>query len=315
MSAQPKPILGLILAGGLGRRMEGIAKAFARLGGVALIERVISRARPQCDALAINPHEATPEARAAYAGFGLPLLADAVPGHAGPLAGVLAGLDDAAERGFSHLLSLPCDSPFLPRDLAARLAEAARMTKDGLACAASGGRSHHVVALWPTRLRDDLRRALTVEGLRKVGQFQQRYDVATVEWAFRARDPFFNINTPDDLLQAAFLASDGDEGWLGANATPSECEGLFNRDLSRLKKRKEKMRKLDLRGLKCPLPVLKTRKLLATLAPGDRVEVACTDPLSVIDLPHMLRETGDTLEGRAEADGVLWFTIRKGADS
>jgi tRNA 2-thiouridine synthesizing protein A len=73
------------------------------------------------------------------------------------------------------------------------------------------------------------------------------------------------------------------------------------------------MLKLDLRGLKCPLPVLKTRKLLARLAPGERVEVACTDPLSVIDLPHMLRETGDTLEGRAEADGVLLFTIRKGA--
>jgi molybdopterin-guanine dinucleotide biosynthesis protein A len=212
MPAQPKPILGLILAGGLGRRMEGIAKPFARLGGVALIERVISRARPQCETLAINPHEATLEACEAYAGFGLPLLADAVPGHAGPLAGVLAGLDHAAERGFSHVLSLPCDSPFLPGDLAARLAEAARTTKAGLACAASGGRSHHVVALWPTRLRDDLRRALTIEGLRKVGQFQQKYDVATVEWVFRARDPFFNINTPDDFLRAQeLLALDGDE--------------------------------------------------------------------------------------------------------
>lgn len=73
------------------------------------------------------------------------------------------------------------------------------------------------------------------------------------------------------------------------------------------------LHKLDLRGLKCPLPVLKTRNLLAKLAPGERVEVSCTDPLSVIDLPHMLHETGDTLEARAEADGVLLFTIRKGA--
>jgi molybdopterin-guanine dinucleotide biosynthesis protein A len=207
----PPPILGLILAGGLGRRMEGIPKPFARIGGVPLIEAAIARVRDQCDALAINLHDATPEAGEAYAGFCLPLLADAIPGHSGPLAGVLAGLDYAAEHGLAHVLSLPCDSPFLPRDLAARLAAAAQAKEDGLACAASGGRSHHVVALWPTRLRDDLRRALTIEGLRKVGEFQQRYDVATVEWDFRARDPFFNINTPDDLLLAAFLALDGDE--------------------------------------------------------------------------------------------------------
>jgi molybdopterin-guanine dinucleotide biosynthesis protein A len=211
MSAKPA-ILGLILAGGLGRRMEGLQKPFARIGGASLIETVISRARDQCDALAINLHEVTPEAREAFAGFGLPLLADALPGHAGPLAGVLAGLDYAAEHGLAHVLSLPCDSPFLPGDLAARLAAAALATEGGLACAASDGRSHHVVALWPTRLRDDLRRALTEEGLRKVGQFQQRYDAAAVEWVFRARDPFFNINTPDDLLLAReLLKLGGDE--------------------------------------------------------------------------------------------------------
>jgi molybdopterin-guanine dinucleotide biosynthesis protein A len=205
-------ILGLILAGGLGRRMGGVQKPFARFGAVTLLEAVISRARGQCDALAINLHEATPEAREAFAPFGLPLLADALPGHAGPLAGVLAGLDHAAEHGLSHVLSLPCDVPFLPRDLAARLAAVALERGGGLVCAASGGRAHHVVALWPTRLRDDLRRALTLEGLRKVGQFQQRVDVATVEWLFGARDPFFNINTPDDLLRARELAAlDGDE--------------------------------------------------------------------------------------------------------
>ena len=77
--------------------------------------------------------------------------------------------------------------------------------------------------------------------------------------------------------------------------------------------RTEILHKLDLRGLKCPLPVLKTRKFLSSLASGERVEVACTDPLSVIDLPNMLRETGDTLEARGEADGALLFTIRKGA--
>ena len=211
MTGQKTPVLGLILAGGLGRRMGGTSKPMLDLGGVRLIERVIRAAQAQCEAVAINLHDATPEAQAAFAPFDLPLLADALPGHAGPLAGVLAGLDYAAEHGLAHVLSLPCDSPFLPGDLAARLA-AALATEDGLACAASDGRSHHVVARWPTRLRDDLRRALTEEGLRKVGQFQQRYGAAAVEWVFRARDPFFNINTPDDLLLAReLLKLGGDE--------------------------------------------------------------------------------------------------------
>jgi molybdenum cofactor guanylyltransferase len=205
-------ILGLILAGGLSRRMGGQQKIFARIGGVSLIDEVISCVRNQCDVLAINPYEATTETQSAFAGLGLPLLADDVPGHAGPLAGVLAGLDYAAQQALTHVLSLPCDCPFLPTDLAAKLRAASLETRDGLACAASGGRIHPVVALWPVRLRDDLRRALIDEGLHKVGQFQQRYDVVAVEWNFRTRDPFFNINTPDDLKRAQeLLALDGDE--------------------------------------------------------------------------------------------------------
>ena len=200
-------ILGLILAGGLGRRMDGLHKPFAEVGGAPLLERVIARAHNQCDALAINLHQTTPEAAAPFVHLGLPLLPDARPGHAGPLAGVLAGLDHAALNGRSHVLSLPCDCPFLPRDLAARLIEAAEQSRDGLACAASGGRRHPVVALWPIGLRDDLRRALFEQDLRKVGQFQQRYEVRTVEWSFRQRDPFFNINTPEDLMRAQELAA------------------------------------------------------------------------------------------------------------
>ncbi len=205
MQDENTPILGLILAGGQSRRMGGEQKLLSRIGGVSLIEKVISLVRNQCDALAINPYEATAETQAAFASLGLPLLADAVPDHAGPLAGVLAGLDYAAQKSLSHVLSLPCDCPFLPADLAIRLRAASLETRDGLACAASGGRIHPVVALWPTRLREDLRRALIDEDLRKVRQFQQRYDVASVEWRFRKRDPFFNINTPDDLLRAQEL--------------------------------------------------------------------------------------------------------------
>jgi molybdopterin-guanine dinucleotide biosynthesis protein A len=192
--------------------MDGLHKPFAEVGGAPLLERVLARAQNQCDALAINLHQTTPEAAAALAHLGLPLLADALPGHAGPLAGVLAGLDHAALNGLSHVLSLPCDCPFLPRDLAARLIQAAEQSRDSLACAASGGRRHPVIALWPIGLRGELRRALFEQDLRKVGQFQQRYDARTVEWSFRQRDPFFNINTSDDLMRAQQLAALDDEG-------------------------------------------------------------------------------------------------------
>ncbi len=202
MSGHKTPILALILAGGLSRRMGGFNKPMLELGGMRLIDRTISTAQTQCQAVAINLHDTTPEAQAPFVPLGLPLLGDALPGHLGPLAGVLAGLDHAADKGFNALLSLPCDCPFLPEDLAARLYEAAKKSVAGLACAASGGRAHHVVALWPTSLREKLRRALIDEDLRKVGQFQQRMGCAQVEWIFRERDPFFNVNTPEDLLLA-----------------------------------------------------------------------------------------------------------------
>ncbi len=200
------PILGLILAGGLGRRMGGAAKPLLAFEGKPLIERIIGIMRGQCDALAINLHDLRPESAAPFSGYGLPLLVDALPGHAGPLAGVLAGLDHASQAGFAQVVSLPCDCPFLPGDLVARFLLAGQRTSDGFARAASGGREHPVIALWPTHCREDLRRAMVEEGLRKVGEFQQRYDVATVEWLFRARDPFFNINRPDDFSRAEELA-------------------------------------------------------------------------------------------------------------
>jgi molybdopterin-guanine dinucleotide biosynthesis protein A len=203
---QDAPVLGLILAGGHGRRMGGAAKPLLSLEGKPLIQGIIERMQGQCAEMAINLHDLQPETIAPFSGFGLPLVADALPGHAGPLAGVLAGLDHAARSGLSQLVSLPCDCPFLPDDLVARLFQAARSAAHGFARAASGGREHPVIALWPVRCRENLRRALAEEGLRKVGEFQQRYDVATAEWFFRARDPFFNINRPDDFTQATELA-------------------------------------------------------------------------------------------------------------
>ena len=198
------PTLGLILAGGLGRRMGGASKALALMDGARLIDRVIARVSGQFDFLAVNVHALTPEETAPLAPCGLPLIPDAAADRAGPLAGVLAGFDYIAAHlpQVEFLASLPCDCPFLPIDLAQRLHEAAAGGR--IACAASGGRVHPVVALWPIAARDKLRRALIEEDCRKVGMFQQIFGVTTVEWP-GATDPFFNVNTPDDLLRAEAL--------------------------------------------------------------------------------------------------------------
>ncbi len=195
-------ILAVILAGGLGRRMEGAPKPLLELGGRRLIDHVAERALRQGLPVALNLHDISAEAAAPFQNLGLPYIADAVAGHAGPLAGVLGALDHAAAHDHDAVLSLPCDSPFLPDDLAARLAEAARASRDGLACASSGGRRHPVIALWPVGLRADLRRALTEQGISALGQFQAFYDTIAVDWPILAFDPFFNINRPADLAEA-----------------------------------------------------------------------------------------------------------------
>ncbi|HUO54997.1 MAG TPA: molybdenum cofactor guanylyltransferase MobA [Rhodoblastus sp.] len=200
-------ILGLILAGGLGRRMEGRSKPLLELGGRRLIDRIVAPAQAQCGAVALNLYD---DDAAPFAGLGLPIVADTAPGRLGPLAGVLGGMDFAATHcpDMDYVLSLPCDCPFLPDDLAARLLAAARDSRSGLVCAASGGRDHPVVALWPVTLRADLRRALLEERQHAVGAFQRDHDVKSVEWPAAARDPFFNINTPDDLDRAKTMLGD-----------------------------------------------------------------------------------------------------------
>jgi molybdopterin-guanine dinucleotide biosynthesis protein A len=192
--------LGLVLAGGLARRMGGGDKALIRVGGVALLDRVVAVLRPACTALVINAN-----GDPVRFGAGLPVVPDSVPGFAGPLAGVLAGLDWAAANtpDIDWVASVPADCPFLPSDLVVRL-HAARAAADAdLAVAASGGRSHPVIGLWPVRLRDGLRHALTIEGERKVGRFAARYHTVSVEWSAEPIDPFFNINAPGDVAEAA----------------------------------------------------------------------------------------------------------------
>ena len=196
-------VVGLLLAGGQSRRMGGGDKALRLLGGIPLLARVIERLRPQVEALVLNANGDPLR----FARFALPVAADSVPGFAGPLAGVLAGLDWAASHrpDCPYVVSVATDAPFLPVDLVARLAEGLDEAHAELACAASGGRSHPVFGLWPVRLRDDLRRAVVDHGMRKVDLWTARHLLATVPFPDQPVDPFFNANRPEDLETASAL--------------------------------------------------------------------------------------------------------------
>jgi len=196
--------LGLILAGGLARRMGGGDKALIEIGGRTILDRVIETMTPQCDALLINANGDP----ARFAGFGLPIIPDDVPDFAGPLAGILAGLDWAAMHrpDIAWMASVPGDCPFLPADLVAKL-HAARAEADmPLACAKSGDWRHPVAGLWPVTLRADLRHALVNEGLHKIEIWTARHGIAIAEWPDRPVDPFFNVNTPEDRARADEIA-------------------------------------------------------------------------------------------------------------
>lgn len=185
--------LGVILAGGLATRMGGGDKCLLTLGGAPLLRRVIDRLSPQTDGVILNANGDV----ARFAPFAIPVVADSVGGFAGPLAGVLAGLDHAAQSGHSHIVTAAADTPFLPCDLVPQLLAAGGA--QGLALAASPSGRQPTFGLWPVALRDDLRGALT-DGLRKVVQWTSAHGAGTA--AFPDDAAFFNINTPDDLRTA-----------------------------------------------------------------------------------------------------------------
>jgi molybdopterin-guanine dinucleotide biosynthesis protein A len=201
------PTLGLVLAGGLARRMGGGDKALITIGGVAIIDRVLALLRPACAGIIINANGDP----ARFARYGLPVVPDSVPDFAGPLAGILAGLDWAAANrpGLNWVVSVPGDCPFLPHDLVRRLHEARAKSGAPLACARSGDWRHPVVGLWPVALRDDLRHALVVEDLRKIEVWTARHGIAIADWPAQPVDPFFNVNTPEDAAAAERLAQTG----------------------------------------------------------------------------------------------------------
>ena len=196
--------LGLVLAGGLARRMGGGDKARIRVGDATILQRVLARLKSHCRGIIINANGDPVR----FADCGLAVVADSVPDFVGPLAGILAGLDWAATNApdCAFIASAPGDCPFLPKDLVPRLHQARIAAGAPLACARSGRWSHPVVGLWPLKLREDLRNALTVEGLRKIDIWTARHGVGTAEWPDVPVDPFFNVNTPDDAARAEELA-------------------------------------------------------------------------------------------------------------
>ncbi|MEP2718836.1 molybdenum cofactor guanylyltransferase MobA [Pseudophaeobacter sp.] len=207
-----KPI-GVILAGGLATRMGGGDKGLLQIGGHSLLERVRDRLAPQVASMALNANGDA----ARFADLGLPVVRDSIEGFAGPLAGVLAGLDWAAEQGAEAIVTAAADTPFFPQDLVARLVAASEGQDHPLVLATtprtgeelkSGGRSrvnrHPTFGLWPVALRDDLRAALK-EGLRKVVIWTDQHQGREALFEAEPFDPFFNVNRPEDLPRAEEL--------------------------------------------------------------------------------------------------------------
>jgi molybdopterin-guanine dinucleotide biosynthesis protein A len=204
MTTELPATLGLVLAGGLARRMGGADKPLIKIGSTTILDRVLQRLRGQCTAMILNANGDS----ARFAFTGLPVIADDVPDFAGPLAGILAGLDWTAMHrpDIAWLASVPSDCPFLPADLVERLHAARQAQGKPLACAGSGGWTHPVIGLWPVALRGDLRHALVNEGLHKTDGWTSRHGVAVADWPTTPYDPFFNVNAPEDVAEANRLA-------------------------------------------------------------------------------------------------------------
>lgn len=201
----PGGTASLVLAGGRATRLGGGDKTLRQIGGRPLLAHIIDRLAPQVGTIAISANGDP----ARFAEFGLEVLADDV--SCGPLSGLLAGLRWARRRGFERLLSVAGDTPFLPLDLAARLAAAAQ-DGEAIAVASAGGRRHPVFGLWPVLLEGDLKSFLAETATFSVSAFLDRHATTTVDFPLPGDsgvDPFFNVNTPDDLAEADHIMQGG----------------------------------------------------------------------------------------------------------
>lgn len=198
-------VAGMIMAGGMSRRMGGGDKSLRHLGGKPILDHILERARPQVGPMLLNANGDPSR----FAHYGLPVRPDVIEGFAGPLAGILTGLEWAVDcqPECVWLASFACDAPFLPRDLVAKMLQAVEEEDGQLACARSRGRAHPVFGLWPVSMLEDLRRAVIDEEIRKVDRWTSRYQLIEVDFPdFEApsgpADPFFNTNRPEDLEAA-----------------------------------------------------------------------------------------------------------------
>lgn len=201
----PAPFPGMVFAGGLSRRM-GSNKCLETVGDKRLIDHAIARLSPQVSGVWISTGPDRPPEWAAATG--LPMISDGISGHAGPLAGLLAGLRHAISHSpeTDRLLTIPADTPFFPHDLATRLS-AASTPPGSIVVACSFGRMHPVFALWPVSITEDLAGWLSDEGNRRIQAFLHRHPVVSVDFPPETddaalSDPFFNVNTPQDLEKA-----------------------------------------------------------------------------------------------------------------
>lgn len=187
-----------ILAGGRASRLGGGDKSLRALAGGTVLGHILARLKAEAPRIVLNANGDP----ARFAGFDLPVLPDTIDDRPGPLAGVLAAMEWA---GVGDLVTVPGDAPFIPRDLVARLVAARDAAGADIAVAVSAGRLHPIVALWPVRLGAALRQAIVEEGVRKVEHWINRYPSVRVEFSDHPVDPFFNINSPEDLAEAERL--------------------------------------------------------------------------------------------------------------
>jgi molybdenum cofactor guanylyltransferase len=180
--------------------MGGRDKCLREIGGRTILGRVIERARPQVCGLLLNANGDG----ARFRDYRLPVAADVIAGFAGPLAGILTAMEWARTQWpeCRFVASFATDTPFFPHDMVARLRSAIEAASADIACAASGGRTHPVFAVWPVRLAPLLRSAMENEDMRKIDAWTARFRIETVPFDAEGYDPFFNVNAPGDLAEA-----------------------------------------------------------------------------------------------------------------